>query len=212
MEILETIQKRASLKLHLSSRQIEKEKIVKILDAARVAPSARNSQPGRFIVVTDKKIIESLVSRAFNEVNRVAKGAAAIIVACANPNDDIIVGGKEYYLFDLGLAVENIVLAATGLGLASHIMAGVDEEELKRVLGVPRCCTVSGGYSAGIPGRRLVPGSLSRTIRPARKEKPEGSSLQQYVVNAIRTKVVCWQSINATPARYAMVLLQIVPF
>ena len=137
MDTLEVIHKRASLKLQLSGRQIEPEKIKIILDAARVAPSARNQQPWRFVVVRDKKLIETLVDRAFTEVNRVAKQAPVIIAACANPADDTVINGKEYYLFDLGLAVENMVLAATDIGLVTHIMAGIDEDELKKVLGIP---------------------------------------------------------------------------
>lgn len=145
METLETIHKRASLKLHLSARQVDQEIIDKVLGAARVAPSARNMQPWRFVVVRDKKLIESLVNSAFNEVNRIARDAPIIIVVCANPKDDIVVGGKEYYLFDLGLAVENMVLAATDMGLATHIMAGIDEDELKKLLNIPaevRCPVV----------------------------------------------------------------------
>ena len=137
METLETIQRRASLKVQLSSRQVEREKICRVLEAARAAPSARNMQPWRFVVVQDKKLMENLVSRAFNEVNRVAREAPVIIVACANPKDDVVIGGKEYYLFDLGLAVENMVLAATALGLVTHIMAGINEDELKKMLGIP---------------------------------------------------------------------------
>jgi len=137
METLEAINKRASLKSHISARDIEEEKISKILDAARVAPSARNSQPWRFIVVKDKETIESLVSRAFGERNLMLKEAPVIIVACANPNDDIVRDGKEYYLFDVALAVENMVLAATDLGLVTHLMSGVNEDELKKTLGIP---------------------------------------------------------------------------
>jgi len=138
METLEAIHKRASLKLHLSPRQVEQEKIDKVLGAARVAPSARNRQPWRFIVVKDKQLIEMLVNSAFSEVNRVARDAPIIIVACANPQDDMVSNGKEYYMFDLGLAVENMVLAATDIGLATHIMAGIDEDEIKRTLNVPQ--------------------------------------------------------------------------
>ena len=137
METLETINKRASLKTCLSPRDVEQEKIEKILDAARLAPSARNSQPWRFIVVKDKKTIETLVSRAFSERNAVVSEAPVIIIACANPGDDAIIGGREYYLFDVALAVENMLLAATDLGLVTHPMTGVDEDELKKVLGVP---------------------------------------------------------------------------
>ncbi len=137
METLETIKKRASLKTRLSPRPVEQEKIELILDAARLAPSARNSQPWRFIVVKDKETIEALVSRAFSERNVAVREAAAVIIACANPSDDLVIGGREYYLFDVALAVENMLLAATDLGLVTHPMTGVDEGELKKVLGVP---------------------------------------------------------------------------
>ena len=137
METLEAISKRACLKTRLSAREVEQDKITKILEAARVAPSARNRQPWRFIVVKDKKTIETLVSRAFSEGNQVVKGAPVVIIACANPSDDLVIDGKEYYLFDTGLAVENMLLAALDLGLVTHPMAGINEDELKKVLGIP---------------------------------------------------------------------------
>ena len=50
---------------------------------------------------------------------------------------DVIHDGKEYYLFDVGLAVENMLLAATDLGLLTHPMTAVHEDELKKVLHIP---------------------------------------------------------------------------
>jgi nitroreductase len=137
METLETIGKRASLKRRLAARDIEKEKITLVLDAARMAPSARNMQPWRFIIVKGKENVETVVTRAFEEPNQVVREAPVLIIACANPSDDMIRDGKEYYLFDVGLAVENMLLAATELGLVTHPMIGVDEDELKKVLHIP---------------------------------------------------------------------------
>ena len=137
METLEVINKRASLKIRLSAREVEQDKITSILDAARLAPSARNRQPWRFIVVRGKEAVETLVSRVFSEANLVVREAPVIIIACANPSDDAVIGGREYYPFDVALAVENILLAATDLGLVTHLMAGLNEDELKRVLGIP---------------------------------------------------------------------------
>ena len=102
-----------------------------------MAPSARNSQPWRFIVVTGRENVENVVTKAFKEVNQVVKGASALIIACGNPNDDVIADGKEIYLLDIGLAMENLLLAATDLGLVTHPMAAVDEVELRKVLGIP---------------------------------------------------------------------------
>lgn len=137
METLEAINKRTSLKMHMSSRDVEPEKIEKVLAAARLAPSARNSQPWRFIVVQGREAVEALVSSVFFETMQVVKKAPVIIIACANPSDDFVIDGEEYYLFDVALAVENILLAATDLGLVTHPIAALNEDELKRVLGIP---------------------------------------------------------------------------
>jgi len=137
METLETIGKRASLKARLSAREVEQDKIAKVLDAARLAPSARNQQPWRFIVVQGKENVENVVTKAFFEFSQAFKEAPVLIFACANPSDDDIHEGREYYLFDVGLAMENLLLAATDLGLVTHPMTSVNEDELRKVLHIP---------------------------------------------------------------------------
>lgn len=136
METLEVIQKRCSLKMHISKRAIEPEKLSKILEAARLAPSARNNQPWHFLVVQDQKVIEQL-TRAFSESNQVIIDAPVILIVCGRAADDVIRDGREYYLFDVGLAVENMVLAATELGLVTHLMTAFDEAQVKLILGIP---------------------------------------------------------------------------
>jgi nitroreductase len=137
METFEVMRKRCSLKTHLSPKEIKQEVINKIIEAACLAPSARNSQPWRFVVVTGKENVENVVTKAFFEFNRVVKEAPALILACANPSDDDIHEGREYYLYDVGMAVENMLLAATDLGLVTHPMTAVNEDELRRVLQIP---------------------------------------------------------------------------
>ncbi len=137
METLQAISKRASLKTCCSTREVEQDKVFKILEAARLAPSARNAQPWRFIVVRGRENVKNVVTRAFKEVNQVVVEAPVLIIVCANPKDDVIADGKEFYLIDVGLAVENLLLAATDLGLVTHPMAAVDEVELRKVLGIP---------------------------------------------------------------------------
>jgi nitroreductase len=136
MDTLTTIRKRCSLKAHLSNRAIEPEKLNLILDAGRWAPSARNYQPWRFIIVQDKKVVEKLV-KAFSESNQVIIDAPVILVVCARAGDDVIKNELEYYLFDVGLAVENIVLAATELGILTHLMTAFDEVQVKQILHIP---------------------------------------------------------------------------
>jgi nitroreductase len=132
-----TIRKRCSLKTHLSGKPIEPEKIAHILKAAMLAPSARNNQPWRFIVVQGREAVEDLVDHAFGENNLMARQADVIIVVCARPADDVLVEGKDYYLFDCGLAVENMLLAATDLGLVTHLILRFNEAVVKDILNIP---------------------------------------------------------------------------
>jgi len=137
METLEAINKRASLKTHLSTRDIEQDKIVKILEAARLAPSATNEQPWRFVVVKGKENVENVVTRASRMGRKAFDEAPVLILVFVNPKDYVFPDGKTFYLLDVGLAMENILLAATDLGLITHPMASLDEGKLKEMLGVP---------------------------------------------------------------------------
>jgi nitroreductase len=136
MDTLNAIRNRCSLKAHISKREIEKEKINAILEAGRLAASARNLQPWRFIVVQDRQVIEE-ITQAFSESNRVIIDAPVILFACARVADDVIRDNREYYLFDVGLAVANMILAATDLGLVTHLMTAFDEGQVKQILHIP---------------------------------------------------------------------------
>jgi nitroreductase len=136
MQTLEAIHKRCSLKLHLSKKPVEPEKLEQVLEAARLAPSARNLQPWHFVVVQGDEAIEEL-ALAFSESNQVVREGSTLIMVCAREEDDVSPGGRPYYLFDLGLAVENLFLAATDLGLCTHPILSFDEDEARRILEIP---------------------------------------------------------------------------
>ncbi|HSB65738.1 MAG TPA: nitroreductase family protein [Anaerolineales bacterium] len=137
METQTSIRNRCSLKTHVSGRQIDPEIIDTILEAAILAPSARNTQPWRFVVVQGQEAVENLVDHAFGENTQMVRDANAVIVVCAKPEDDVIVDGKEYYLFDCGSAVENMLLAATDLGLVTHLILRFNEAAVKEILNIP---------------------------------------------------------------------------
>jgi nitroreductase len=141
METFEVIRKRCSLKAHISSRAIEGEKIDLILQAGSLAASARNYQPWRFIIVQEQQAIQTLTT-AFSESNQVIKDAPAILLACGRAVDDNVRDGKAYYLFDIGLAVANMILTATDLGLITHLMTAFDEAQVKSILGIPEDVSV----------------------------------------------------------------------
>jgi nitroreductase len=88
-------------------------------------------------VVKGKKNVEAVVNEAFMGMNQVVRDAPVLILACASPSDDDIHEGREYYMFDVGLAVENMLLAATDLGLVTHPMTAVHEDKLREVLHIP---------------------------------------------------------------------------
>lgn len=137
MDTIEAIKKRASLKTKLSPREVEQETIDKVLEAATLAPSARNQQPWRFIVVKGKEKVEKVVTETFFEFSQGFKDSPVLIFLCARPEDDDIHEGREYYLFDSGLAFENLLLTATELGLVTHTFSSVNEDKLKEVLNIP---------------------------------------------------------------------------
>lgn len=138
METLKAINRRASLKSFISSKDIEPEKIRQVLEAGRLAPSAENAQPWYFLVVKGKKNVQKLVDETFNlGVNAIAREAPAILIVFANPAVGRVIHGRPYYPFDVGMAVENMLVAATDLGLVTHIMTNLNEDALKKFLGVP---------------------------------------------------------------------------
>jgi nitroreductase len=114
MELYEAIRSRRSIR-RFKSDEVPDNLIVKILEAARWAPSWQNNQCWEFIVVKDRELIKQLtkgnVGKIFN--------APIYIVACAEPaksgkRDDI-----EYYIADVANALENLLLAATAEGLGT---------------------------------------------------------------------------------------------
>ncbi|MBI4507280.1 MAG: nitroreductase family protein [Chloroflexi bacterium] len=136
----------------LAARPVECEKLRAMLEAARWAPSYGNMQPWRFVLVQEPAALDAM-RPAFTPGNAWAKQAPVLVVGTANPQDAKIVAGKEYYLFDLGLAVQNLLLQAVACGLVAHPMGGWDEQTVKQALGVPDEVRVVVVIALGYPGR-----------------------------------------------------------
>lgn len=116
------------------------------LEAARMAPSAENSQPWKFIVVDDPAIKNELCRRAFSglySMNSFCQ-TAPVIVAIVSEKSNFLarIGGMfrgtKYYLIDIGIAGEHFVLQAEELGLGTCWLGWFDEKAVKSVLNVPR--------------------------------------------------------------------------
>ncbi len=133
MAILETIRKRYSCRAY-KEKNIEKEKLDIIFEAARLAPSAKNLQDWRFVVVTDKETKQKIAKAAVNQM--FLEKAGAIIVACSN-NSDLMRCGQPIAAIDVAIALEHIALQATELGLATCWIGSFSPDQVRTILGIP---------------------------------------------------------------------------
>ena len=143
MDFQELILKRQSTRKYLV-KDVDKALVAKCLEAARLAPSACNSQPWHFIVVDDKdKIREMGEAAAGLGMNKFAAGVPVMIaVVLEKMNFTAKVGSmlknKDYCMLDLGIAVEHFCLQAAEEGLGTCILGWFDEKKTARLLGVPK--------------------------------------------------------------------------
>jgi len=154
MNVSEAIRTRRSIRRY-EKRPVEKEKLLKVLEAARLAPSAANRQPWSFIVVTDDKMKESLKSTYDRDW---FISAPVIIVACASPEEAWVRrDGEEYWKVDISIAVQNLILAAWEEGLGTCWIGAFDEGEAKRALGIPPNIRVVAMTPLGYPAEQKGP-------------------------------------------------------
>ena len=146
MDFLEVAAARRSVRSYLD-KPIEEEKLAKVLETARLAPSWANKQCTRFIIVRDKAKIGELVG-AFSGW---FKQAPVIVVACADPKDSGFYNGMSYYLVDVGISLQQLILAATDLGLGSCWIGGFDENKVKKTLSIPENIKVVAMTPLGYP-------------------------------------------------------------
>lgn len=142
---LELVQSRQSDRLYLD-KPVEKEKIEHILEVARLAPSACNAQPWKFIVVTDPEKRMQVADATANKLlsmNHFSKQAPVqLVLVEENANFTSTVGGwatnKHYPHIDLGIVASHVCLAATDEGLGSCIIGWCDEKKVQKALDIPK--------------------------------------------------------------------------
>jgi len=155
-------------------RSVEPEKLLSLLEAARWAPSSYNYQPWSFIVATKDDATEynRLLSTLVEFNQGWAKNAPVLILAVAKiRNDD----GKtnRHALHDVGLALENLIIQATSLGLFGHQIAGFNVETAREVYQIPEDYEPATVVTVGYPGdpQSLPDGLRDRELAP-RVRKP----------------------------------------
>ena len=149
MDLLETLKNRYSCRKYKENPP-NRDVIEKILEAARIAPSAANKQPYRLIVVTAPTTRKALFA-AYERDWFCA--APVIIVACGLPAESYrrAWDGQKYTWVDIGIALDHVTLAATAMGLATCWIGAFKKEIVKDVLGIPEEVEVVAMMSLGFP-------------------------------------------------------------
>ena len=163
-----------------SDKPVEKEKLERIIEAGRMAPSACNAQPWKFIVVTDPELVLKIADAASAKLigmnSFVAQAPAILVIVREKPNMSSKVGAtiknKDYSLIDIGIATENICLQAKAEQLGSCIIGWFDERQIKKLLKIPKSKRVELIITLGY--------SLSEQREKKRKPSEEIVSYNRY--------------------------------
>ncbi len=153
MNIFDTIAKRYSVRSYLD-KKVEPEKLTSIFSAVRLAPSARNGQEWRFIVVTDPELREKVAAAGGQPF---LKQCPVIIAACAETDRRSMKCGELAYTVDLAIAVDHLTLAATAMGLGTCWVGSFDPVVVREALGIPEATPVPTLLALGYPAEEGKP-------------------------------------------------------
>ncbi len=146
--LLESVKKRFSVR-KFKEKEIEKEKLNALLKAAQLAPSARNIQPWKFVVVNDKEKRKKLTDICKGQ--KFVSQAPATIVLCANNTDYTMTCGQKAYTIDSAIAGEHIALQATEMGLGSCWIGAFYHDKMADLINLPDDYKIVGLLPIGYP-------------------------------------------------------------
>lgn len=147
MDIFETIFKRRSVRIY-EQREIEREKLDRILEAARMAPTSFNSQNFKLVVVKDQKAKANLASLSKSPF--IAK--APLILGALNVNIE-----NKYAPLDIAVVLDHIMLSAWDLGIGTVFIGAYQNDEIRKVLGAPETAEAVALMALGYPADREIP-------------------------------------------------------
>ena len=152
MELYETIRKRRSVRKY-QKKELPQELLCRLLEAGRMAPSAKNNQPWKFVVIKDETCKKQL---AICCKERMWIADASVIIAAVATNPDYRMGnGRPSDDIDLSIALTHIMLAAAGESLGSCWIGSFDYDRVKALLGIPEKFIIVSlltiGYPAEVP-------------------------------------------------------------
>jgi len=170
-QFLEILVQRQSVRGYLD-QPVEPEKLARCLEAARMAPSACNAQPWKFIVVDDPQLKDQVAGYATSgplvPMNHFTRQAPLLVVVVReSPNLTSKIGtmikDKPYSLMDIGIVALQFCLQATAEGLGSCILGWFNETKVKELLQIPKSKRAELIITLGYPA--------SQTLRPKVRKK-----------------------------------------
>ncbi|MEM2455426.1 MAG: nitroreductase family protein [Candidatus Bathyarchaeia archaeon] len=171
MDVFEAIQKRRSVRAY-EPTPVPRETLERVLEAARLAPSAGNIQPWHFIVVTDAEKRRQLAEAPFAGFLR---EAPVVIVGCGDQK-----ASPKWFMVDVAIAMQNTVLAATAEGLGTCWVGSFNEDKVRDMLKIPGNYRVVALLALGYPRRKLdVQGGILHLIR-RRKSLEDIVSFEEF--------------------------------
>jgi nitroreductase len=164
MEVQEAIKSRRSIRKYKTD-PVDDKTLGLVLEAARLAPSWDNSQCWRFVVVQDGEIKRELAETLpeSNPARKAVQNAPVVIAACAELGGAGYIGGKiasdkgDWFMFDVALAMQNLVLAAQSLGLGTVYIGWFNEAKVSQVLEIPEGTCIVAMTPLGYPDQQRDP-------------------------------------------------------
>jgi len=164
--LLEEIIKRKSVRAYMN-KEVEKELLFEVLEAGRLAPSALNIQPWKFIVITDRNLREKLMVACDNQ--KFVGEAPVVITACIVSKGYNMGGWYDSAILDIGIALDHMTLEAVHLGLGTCWIGDFNEESVKKLLHIPHKVRLAALLTLGYP-----------KIKKSRKPLDEIVSYEKY--------------------------------
>ena len=150
MDVFTAIHQRRSVRAY-KKEDVEEDKLRKILEAARLSPSASNRQEWKFIVVKNKETRRKLADAALRQ--SFIEEAPAVIVACATETKAVMLCGQPAYTVNVSIACAFMILQAYELGLGTCWIGAFQEDEVKEILKIPESVRVVAMIPLGYPNQ-----------------------------------------------------------
>jgi len=171
MSFLDLANKRYSVR-NYKTAPVPQEKVVRCVEAARLAPSACNSQPWKFIIVDNPELVNELAKAAFEGLldfnNFAFKAPVLVLIVSERENLSAkfgsIVKKKNFSLMDIGIAAEHFCLQAAEEGLGTCIIGWFNEKKVKKLLSIPKLKRVELLITVGFSADEKIPLKKRKSI------------------------------------------------